>query len=215
MSAAPRRDALWPWLALALLGGCSLLKAQPDRSRFYTLSRVGARAPAPAGPQLVVGVRRVAVPDYLDRPELVTRVGPNEVRLSENDRWAEPLSDGVGRALHLDLSARLGAAAVYRDPWPQNAPIDTVVSVELIRFERLARGPAQLEARFAVRDPKSTAPSVWHTLRLEEPVAGGDSAQTVAALSRALGRLSGQIAEEVRRAGSERQPVAGPQQDQD
>jgi hypothetical protein len=53
--------------------------------------------------------------DY--RAQLVTRVGPNEVRFAPFDRWAEPLAESFGRTLQQDLLGVLGVDRVVLYPW--------------------------------------------------------------------------------------------------
>ena len=52
----------------------------------------------------VIGVGPITVPKYLDRPQIVTRSGRNQLALGEFDRWAEPLQDNVLRVLAENLA---------------------------------------------------------------------------------------------------------------
>src|SRR4029077_20509436 len=69
-------------LGALLLGACSLL-APRDRSRFYVLTPLAVTDPTssatPPGRRMALGLGPVNVPSYLDRPEIVTRVNPNEL----------------------------------------------------------------------------------------------------------------------------------------
>src|SRR5581483_8730221 len=133
-------------LAVFLLGaaGCSsLLEPRPDPSRFYLLTPqppAGEVSPASAGGSLSVGLGPITMPAYLDRPQTVTRVGANELRISEVDRWAEPLAKNFARVLGQDLAARLDGARLHDYPWYNSTAIDYQIEVAVHRFETDASG---------------------------------------------------------------------------
>ena len=83
--------------AMLLLNGC----ASTGPTRFYLLSPIGGdhAGGCPDGRTLSLGVGPIEVPRYLDRPQIMTRTGPNEMALAEFDLWAEPLKEGIPRIL--------------------------------------------------------------------------------------------------------------------
>jgi uncharacterized lipoprotein YmbA len=98
---------------LLLLTGCSSLlpiqPAQVDATRYYTLSTPpapSASAPATGAPRLML--LRVEVPAYLQHRPFVTRLGPNEVKLIDDVRWAEPLDLGIAQVLRERLAQVTG-----------------------------------------------------------------------------------------------------------
>lgn len=177
-------------LALALGAvGCLSLKPQPDPARFYVLS---ATVPEPASrqPGLVVGIGPVTLPDYLDRSQLVTRYGDHRLGLAEASRWAEPLESMVARVLRDDLVAALGAERGLDHPWARTLAPAPVIEVDFEHFERDSVGTALLDARWRVRH--GTGVRVGRS-QLSEPSATMSSEDAVAAQSRALARLAGEI----------------------
>jgi uncharacterized lipoprotein YmbA len=99
-------------LAALTLGGC--FSPQPDPSKFFVLAPAatgGANSIAPAGlatsSSPTIGLGPIKLPQYLDRDEVVTRVGPNRLELSDRDRWAEPLADNFKQVLAQDLTHSL------------------------------------------------------------------------------------------------------------
>jgi len=83
-----------PVLAGSLLGACG----RSATASFYTLGPDRTLGPlTPATPVNVV-VSPVTVPDILDRPQIVTRLGSNQVTLDEFARWGQPLKGGIARA---------------------------------------------------------------------------------------------------------------------
>jgi len=178
-------------LALALgAAGCLSLKPQPDPARFYVLA---ATVPEPATRQqgMIVGVGPVALPDYLERSQIVTRYGDHRLGLAEASRWAEPLEPMVARVLRDDLVAALGAERGIDYPWARTVAPAPVIEVDFEHFERDSAGTALLDARWRVRNGAGVRVG---RSRLSEPSATMSSEDAVAALSRALGRLAGEIA---------------------
>ena len=188
-SRAPR---LFVMAVLAVLGGC--LQARPDRTRFFLLN-----GETPSGHEAgvtEVGLGPINLPQYLDRPEMVSRVDDYEVRVEQDAQWAEPLHDGLLRALRQDLSRSLGATIVAY-PWdPGKAPAQTI-EIEVRRFERRVDGNAELVVLYTAKDSAATRPAVPRELRLVEPISspGGDAA--VAAQSRLLTSLANEIARDL------------------
>jgi len=188
-------------LALAVVGGCLATLAgcgSSPATRFYSLTAVSPitkTADRSSTPQLGVGVRSVVLPAELDRPQIVTRTGPNTVNLAEFDRWSSPLRDSVANVIAENLSVSLPADRVAVYPWPPGVSIDYQVIVEVTRLHLRMDGPCALEAwwRIQAKDQKS----VVGRSSLSD-VAGSDYASVVAAKSRLLGALSDEIAAAIR-----------------
>jgi hypothetical protein len=177
------------------------LGARPDASKFFTLAPLAENGDDRAGggaTRLWLGLGPIVLPGYLERTQLVRRVGPNEVKLAESDRWAEPLAEGVAHTLQRNLTVLLGAERVVLHPWSLATRVDLRVDLEVLRFEPAADGGAELKARWTVRDGTGTRLLAARESQLTEPPSGRETAAAVAAMSRALGGLSTEIARAVR-----------------
>ena len=177
-------------LLLVASAACVSIKPQPDPSRFFVLTPA---VPAPATRQAgtVLGVGPVTLPGYLRRTQIVTRDGDAELRLSENERWAEAFPTMATRVLTEDLVAALGVERGVSYPWQRTLAPSPVVEVEFTQFERDTSGAALLEASWRVRRGATSRPG--HS-RIIEAAHGPGMAESAAALSRALGRLAQEIA---------------------
>jgi len=82
-----------PGLGRRLPGGVSA------PTRFYTLVPMAGppteAIPISAERGPAIGVGPVTLPGYLDRREIVTRRGRDEIELGEFDHWSEQLKDGA------------------------------------------------------------------------------------------------------------------------
>src|SRR5580693_5608781 len=97
--------------ALAMsVAGCSylakaILAPQKDISKFYLLTpTTDTAAPATGSTQstngnFTIGLGPIKLPPYLDRPEIVTRMAPNRLELSKEDRWGESIQNGFTRSM--------------------------------------------------------------------------------------------------------------------
>ena len=143
-------------LVMLALGGC--FSPQPDPSKFFVLAPVatgGANSIAPAGlaaSSSPIGLGPIKLPQYLDRDEVVTRVGPNRLELSDRDRWAEPLADNFKQVLAQDLTHLLGTHSITFYPWAGTTHVDYQVRIDVYRFETDSSANAQLVAHWQVLD---------------------------------------------------------------
>jgi hypothetical protein len=189
-------------LGLLVLAGCG----SSPTPKFYTLHSVAAKATdqAPAGPQTeqpapaapaVIGIGPVEIPDYLDRPQLVTRSEQNRMRLLEFDLWTGSLRADVSRVLMEDLYAVLPPDRFSVVWWKQGAAMDYRVAVHIHRFDA-GPGEVLLSAQWTLFTKEKKGAPLMATSRITE-ASGADPGETVAAMSRALARLSREIAQKV------------------
>lgn len=177
------------------LGGLGLLLApaacsspEPDYHRLVAVPGAPARAAA-----RVVELRRVGVPGYLDRSEIV-RAGPgSRLEVLRNVRWGEPLGGMVSRVLAENLAQRLPGSTVLADAGAIRLAADATIETELQRFEADPSGAVELAAQVAFRFGPGR-PGVARSFRFSVPVEGQGPPAMAAAMSGAVGRLADAIA---------------------
>lgn len=193
LPAIARKAGLAAVAALALaLAGC----ASPS-STFYTLTDVGAGtggtaanattgAAAPATPY-ALEVSPVAVPEQVDRPQIVVTRGGGRVDILEESRWAAPLKTELTSTISRDLTQRLGAMDVYGLPRADGLAVYRV-STSVQRFESTPGEQAALTAVWSVRKVPG---DIVLTCRFSgtEPAASG-IADVVAAQRKLVDRLA-------------------------
>ena len=134
-------------LLAILVAGC----AGSPPSNLYTLSAIGTAASESQSlqaPPAVIAIGPVSLPDYLDRPHIVTRQSAYELELAANDRWAAPLYDMLPRVLVEDLALRLPSDRIVSFPETGDASFDYRVAVQVSRFDVDAAGEAALATRW-------------------------------------------------------------------
>ena len=177
-------------VCVAIAAGCTSSPA-----RFYTL---GATAtPGGVASKLSVAVGPVSVPAAVDRPQIVVSAGANQVALDDFNRWASPLQDNVARVIAENLVALLGTPRVTLFPQTLNADVDYRVQVEIRNFESVPGKSASLDAVWTVRRVKDGRTETGRT-SARQNVEGSGFDALAAAHSRALERLSADIADAIR-----------------
>ena len=192
---APLSPGRRAWAVLAVVGllaGCTA--TQP--TSFYTLAPVtGQGVEKRAADGLVIGLGPITLPQYLDRPGIVTREGANQMRLAELHQWAEPLEPLLTRIMAEDLYALLDASDVIPIPQRGDVPLDRVVEVDIGRFDADAAGQVVLDARWRIyQGDNETLLASGRSQVTEQGAPVPDYTAIVAAMSRAVGQASEEIA---------------------
>lgn len=178
-----------------IIAGC----ASTRPSQFYTLSPSAMPAAMPVHTSVSVGP--VLIPAVVDRPQIVVRTGANQVSLAEFDRWAAPLRTDIARVIAENLASMLGTPQVSVFPQSMAAEASYRVIIDVLRFESEPGKAATLDVLWTVISRKDGQSRSLRTT-IAESAQGGGYAELVAAHSRALGRLSGDIAAAIRVMGS-------------
>ena len=194
-------------LALALLfNGCLGGPSPTPATRFYVLNSLHSEEnPNPPEPIAVlgedpgIGVGPIRLSQVLDRPQIILRTSFNEIQVADLDRWAAPLNEMITNVLVDNFSALLSTGSILKFPWRTTLPIDYQIILEITRFDGMPGGNVDLRARWGIlgengRKVYSNAKTV-----LTEPVGGDTIAEMVQAQSRLIGKLSLEIAQEIKR----------------
>ncbi|MEN8174830.1 MAG: PqiC family protein [Pseudomonadota bacterium] len=167
--------------------------------RYYLLDSVnqpGGDTPTTAGKAAQqmprVGIGPLALADYLQRANIVTREQANRVKVSPNHKWAEPLEKGMLTALANDLESRLGNQPVAVHPWPPGTQLDYQIRLDVSRY--IADTEAvELHVRWQLASATGRG-ITGGSSDIREPLPGPGYDEVVAAMSRALGKLADELA---------------------
>jgi len=180
------------WLGVALFAAAVFGCGKSAPSRFYTLGSTAKGTATAAGAEYSVMVGPVSVPASVDRSEFVVQVAPNRVEIDEFNRWAAPLGQSIARTVAGDLTVLLGTPDVAVAPFANFDPVYRV-TIDVQRFDSVPNDSVLIEAVWAVRQTKGGATHSGRTVA-RETVGGGDFDAIAAAHSRALAKLSSDIA---------------------
>jgi uncharacterized lipoprotein YmbA len=140
----------------------------------------------------------VEISKYLDRPQIVTRESPNELKLAEYDKWAEPLGESLPRVLSENLSTLLSMEPVAVFPWRGSSSVDYRVEVVVTRLDGELGGDAVLEGHWSIIKESGNELMVTAKSRFTESTGGSGYEALVSAMSRVIAELSQQIAAEIK-----------------
>jgi uncharacterized protein len=170
-------------------------------SRFYTLNSTATSASAPAAEYAVL-VGPVSVPAEVDRPQFTVQAAQNRVAIDEFNRWAAPLNENIARVVAGDLAVLLGTPRVATAPLANFDPAYRV-TINVQRFVSEPGNSAEIDAVWVVRKSAGGTVRSGQTTA-HEPAQGNDFDALAAAHSRALAKVSGDIAAAIRAEAGEK-----------
>lgn len=191
------KNLLIPLLSLLLLSGC--VGGSSAVTRFYTLEpqSITTYATVDVPPDLSIGLGPIELPDLLNRPEIVSREGQNQVLLAGFDHWAGSLKQSMERQMSEQLMQQLKTTRVARHPWPRYRALDYQIKVDILRFDGTLDHKAILSGVWSILDGEGREELRTGVFNLDEPVKGDGHQPLVAALSQLTGRLTDQLAQEL------------------
>jgi uncharacterized protein len=177
---------------LALLPGC----ASPP-TRYYSLAEQPAGSPSSRAVQDQTGraivIRRISIPDFADRIQLIVHESAARVRVMEADQWAVPLRDQIPQVLARDLRTALGDQNVVLDPRLAGEAAPLLLNVEIEQFDADAGRQARVSARWSLAQ-RQGAPVLAFSHTAVQALADGDAETLVLAWSRCLAEIAASVA---------------------
>ena len=181
-------------ISLIVLSGC----ATSPPAQFYTLSASARSGLTPvSSTEYAIVVGPAVVPASVDRPQLVLRLSENRAALVEQARWAEPLASAIPETIAMNMAHILNSKRVVTYPQTPEG-FEYQVVLQVLRFDSEMGQAATLEVAWTMRRRDGGEPMHGRTL-VREPVKGLGYEELVAAHSRALGAVSADIAQTLRR----------------
>lgn len=193
----PNYFTLCIFAAVVIFSGIGCGGSTP--SRFYTLSSVknvtGLEQHDSPSSSFAIGIRILKLPEYLLRQQIIKRTA-NKLVLAEFDRWAEPLEANFKRVLIEDLANDIPTNNIFLFPVRDSTLVNYQLLLEVSEFE-FTEGQVVLVARWGLEKGESIAFLMKKRSSFSER-SDESFEEIVAAMSRLIGRLSREIAIEVR-----------------
>jgi uncharacterized lipoprotein YmbA len=175
-----------------IVDGCST--GPPTRLYVLTsLSRAEFAPPATGRREISIGIGPVELPQYVNRPQIVTGQQSSELQSAASAQWAEPLQDGFTRVLAENLSLLLATDRVALFPWKTFTPEYQVV-VEVTHFLGQTGGAVSLVALWSILNKDGQEALVSKKSSFREATGSSEYAALAAAMSRTVAALSRDIA---------------------
>lgn len=139
---------------VVVMSGCISVSNSPT-PRFYVLqaaSDTQIHEKMDGASDVIIGVGPVKIPEYLDRPQIVTHDKEKTLKFAQFDRWGESLDVGMARLIGEDLTVMLPRAHIVLYPWDVSIPVKYKVVVEIVRLDSELDGELFLAAQWLVMD---------------------------------------------------------------
>jgi len=180
-----------------LLSGCISVANSPT-PRFYVLSAVNEKQVSKIiniSSDVSIGIGPVKIPEYQDRPQIVTQNKEKMLKFAQFDRWGESLDLGLARLVEEDLTAMLPGAKFTLYPWNTTIAVKYQVVVEIVQLDSELDKDLFLVAQWLVIDAQNTKTMVIRRSEFREPIKPQDYSGLAKTLSTACASLSSEIAE--------------------
>jgi uncharacterized lipoprotein YmbA len=191
------------WTGLLLVGLLCGCFASGGTTAYYTLhpaQAIAQLAKDQPSDRLIIGLGPVALPQYLDREAIVTRMGPNRLAIHDHHRWAGTLQSEISRVLAADLSRLTQVKQVVLFPWSTQIEPDLRFWVEILSFEGELGKQVTLKAAWSLTAGQSRQSAVRRVSVHQEAINGRGFEEMAAAMTRALTALSQEMADAVGKA---------------
>lgn len=182
---------------LFILGGCLSVGDTPS-PRLYMLSAQDAgelsqRYQMPQGAIIMVGP--VKIPDYQNRPQIVTQNKDKMLTVAQFDRWGEHLDTALMRVITEDLTVMLPGVTVGMFPYNFTIPVTYQVLVDVVKMESDLENGLSFSVSWSVINAKNNTMLLTKKAQFHQEIAQGNYSGLSRAMSEVCALFSVQVAE--------------------
>jgi len=180
-----------------ILSGCLSIKNSPT-PRFYVLSTEDenqASKKVNIISEVFIGVGPVKIPEYLERPQMVTQSKEKILKFAQFDRWGESLDLGLTRLIRENLTIMLPGAKLALYPWNITIPIKYQVVVEIVQLDSELDKDLLFVAQWLIIDTQNFKTMIMKRSEFRQPIIPQNYSGLAKTLSTVCGLLSSEIAE--------------------
>ena len=178
----------WLLLLAASVAACG---SNPPEDRYYSLvlDAVEAEVPQANGDAAVrVSLNGITLPPYLESRAMALQVGSNEIRVSQNHYWAEPLDEAIAKVLVRDIEKETTTIDVLRY---QDGDVDCRLKIEFDRFHATDDARVLVSGRYWLISEEGAAKVIFDN---SQSLPSSGYASAVSTLRESLLRLATGIA---------------------
>jgi hypothetical protein len=145
-----------------------------------------------------VSLDPVEVPEYLNRPQIVTHLDRSEYQLDDFNQWMEPLGDNLTRVIAENLSEMLAADGI--DILSMSRPVEThySVAVQILRMDGKRGRDMVLVARWSLFNQSDNSLSLTKRSVIQETFSDDTYQGLVLLQNRMIESLSREIADGIK-----------------
>lgn len=140
-------------------------------------------------------IREVNIPPYLEENRIVSRVNNSTINYRENDRWAEPLSEGISRVASKNLAHVFDTLNFSAFPHrPKNFCLYEI-SFEVQRFEKTTNDQAFIDVIIGIYNKNQLIEKLRY--KKAENINNSSVHSEINALSKCLQKVCKQLAQDI------------------
>ena len=197
------------FLFVLMLGGCVSVAESPN-PRFYmpgpmSQGEAGQKIEIASG--VIVAIGPIKIPEYQDRPQIVTKNKNGTFNFAQFDRWAEPLDSALARLINDNLVSLLPQASFQLFPCSFAIPLDYQVIVDVIQIDSQLDKELALTAQWSIIDAKNRKLLLTKRSQFTQAINPHDYFGLTRALSLACSALSRDIAENLANISKNPKPI--------
>lgn len=182
-----------PLFLLLFCTACIQLGGDPLETSFYLLEPVAETSLANKSEQIKVELNPIEFPNYLNRPQIVSRTRNNSLVIAEYDRWAEPLLDNITRSLQENLIRQLAGIRISSAPWDSPVEPTYIIKLTINRFDGVIGEQTEIDIRWALIAAADKQELLREHYLVQTPI-GNSYQDLVDGLNAALAGLSKDLA---------------------
>ncbi|MEO0510261.1 MAG: ABC-type transport auxiliary lipoprotein family protein [Verrucomicrobiota bacterium] len=185
-------------LGASLSTSCVNLEPSPDMTKLYTLGPVSSfEGSEDSGDKKRIYISRPNLPVYLSGSQLAYREADGELKALGSARWAEPIEEGLSRALAEFIAAEASDIDVYGYyPWVYPSRDIPKIKLHVYQLSAYIDGRVVLEARWEISS--SDSESVSGLFRATDlGWSKGDASSLVAAWNEGIRQLAIAVSSEL------------------
>ena len=180
----------------SLLSGCLSVANSPS-PRFYmpmAIDNGRISEKFDISPGVTVAIGPIGIPEYQDRPQIVTVDREGMLKFAQFDRWGESLDSAIGRLLNDNLTVMLPKASFYIYPCNFAIPLTYQIVVDVVQLESRLDKEMLFVAQWSIIDHKNRQMLFTKRSEFRQPVKPHNYSGLSAALSASCASLSSEIA---------------------
>ncbi len=175
----------------------SACTATTDPTRFYSLLYPPQPATSENPGNISVGISSVRIPRLLDRPQIISRKGQNEIVRAEFHQWGGSLLEEIEENLASGLSMHLNTRYIFIYPAQNRIRPDYELLVDIHRFDGELGEKVFLNLTWQITPTTAKQSSSVGRINIEQAASAENYSAYVTALNQLLSEAAAQIALEL------------------
>jgi uncharacterized protein len=149
-------------------------------------------------PAVLISLGPVEIPEYLNRPQIVTHLNGTAYHLDEFHQWLEPLGETLTRVIAENLSEMLDDQRIDVLSMARSIETDYSVNIQILRFDGAPGKEMVLIARWSLFGETEKVLSMTERVVIKEKMIDDSLDRLVKTQNRMIEALSRKIADAIR-----------------